>query len=56
MRKQLQSKRATLQQKRLDRLWADANKFEPRRRNAGDGLIHIEVGRYVDIWVKAPRN
>ena len=54
MRKLNVSKRITREQRRIDRLWADADKQRTPWRYAGDGLEHCIVGGLFDVWRKRP--
>lgn len=54
MRKLDVQRRNTREQKRINRLWANADKQRPRWTYAGNGLEHTIVGGFFDIWRKRP--
>jgi hypothetical protein len=53
MRKRVVHRRKTRQSKRDDRSRAIAGEFCTPVRHGAKGLIHIQMGRFIDIWVHA---
>lgn len=53
MRKQSVQRCSTHKSKRLNGLRTTPDQFNPCTRNGTRGLIHIQVGRFTDIWIRA---
>lgn len=43
-------KRIAREQRRINRLWADANKLRSQESYGKNGVKYYQLGRFADVW------